>query len=128
MHGEILKMRCKHTDYVYDCLSDIDVDDECQCCSAQGALRPHIVWFGEMPFFMDEISQELAECDLFVAVGTSGNVYPAAGFVQLASQFGAKTIEINLEASNMASSFDQAMYGKAGEVLPVWVDDILASN
>ena len=128
MHGEILKMRCKHTGQIYECDRDIDVEDLCKCCSSPGTLRPHIVWFGEMPFYMDEIYSALAECDLFVAVGTSGNVYPAAGFVQLASQSGAKTIEINLEASNVASSFDRAIYGKAGEVLPVWVDEILAKN
>ncbi|MCH2189890.1 MAG: NAD-dependent protein deacylase [Gammaproteobacteria bacterium] len=126
MHGEILKMRCKQTGQIFVCDGDISVENRCECCSSQGTLRPHIVWFGEMPFHMEDIYRALAECDCFVAVGTSGNVYPAAGFVQLASQSGAKTIEINLEASTLASSFDQAIYGKASEVLPAWVDEVLS--
>jgi len=77
---------------------------------------------------MDEISQALANCDLFVAIGTSGNVYPAAGFVQMANQAGAHTLEINLEQSNVASDFDRAIYGKAGEVLPGWVDELLLAQ
>ena len=128
MHGEILKMRCANTNKVYDCKSDITVEDVCACCSMSGLLRPHIVWFGEVPFYMDQISQALAECDLFLSIGTSGNVYPAAGFVQLAGQSGATTVEINLEASNVASSFDKAIYGKAGEVLPNWVTEFLAAQ
>ncbi len=125
MHGEILKMRCKHTEQIYDCKSEITVNDRCHCCSAEGSLRPHIVWFGEMPFYMDEIYQALAGCDLFIAIGTSGNVYPAAGFVEVANNAGAHTLELNLEASNVATAFDEAIYGKAGDVLPAWVDDFL---
>ena len=81
-----------------------------------------------MPLYMDEIYQALAECDLFVAIGTSGNVYPAAGFVQMANQAGANTLEINLERSNVATDFDKAIYGKAGEVLPAWVNELLATQ
>ncbi len=125
MHGEVLKMRCKITNQIYDCFADINPQDHCKCCSAQGSLRPHIVWFGEMPIGMDEIYHALSTCDLFISIGTSGNVYPAAGFVQMANQAGAKTLEINLEESQVASDFDEAIYGKAGEVLPVWVDDCL---
>lgn len=125
MHGEVLKMRCQVTDQVYDCIKDILTTDTCKCCSAQGTLRPHIVWFGEMPIGMDHIYQVLSSCDLFISIGTSGNVYPAAGFVQIASQAGAKTIEINLEESEVASNFDSAIYGKAGEVLPYWVERLL---
>lgn len=127
MHGEILKMRCVQTQAVFDCAGDIAQSDCCECCGLPGNLRPHIVWFGEMPLFMEEIHQSLSNCDLFVAVGTSGNVYPAAGFVQIARQAGAQTLEINLEQSNVASDFDTAIYGKAGEVLPSWVDDLLLS-
>ena len=122
MHGEILKMRCKTTEQEYACNADIQTSDLCQCCGAQGTLRPHIVWFGEMPIGMDSIYQSLSHCDLFISIGTSGNVYPAAGFVQMANQAGAKTLEINLEESQVASSFDEAIYGKAGEVLPAWVE------
>jgi NAD-dependent deacetylase len=75
---------------------------------------------------MDEIYSALAECDLFVAIGTSGNVYPAAGFVEVAGQSGAQSLEINLEESQVASSFNEARYGLAGTVVPEWVDEILA--
>lgn len=122
MHGEILKMRCKRSGRIFPCYHDIKVHDVCECCRQAGNLRPHIVWFGEMPLFMDEIYQVLEHCDLFIAIGTSGNVYPAAGFVQIANQAGAHTMEINLERSNVASDFKEAVYGKAGEVLPDWVN------
>ena len=125
MHGEILKMRCAASKQIYACDSDIAVEDLCSCCGMPGNLRPHIVWFGEMPLYMDEIYVALAQCDLFLSIGTSGNVYPAAGFVQMANQAGAKTLEINLEESNVATAFDDAIYGKAGEVLPEWVDKFL---
>jgi len=126
MHGEILKCHCSQSLQVFDCLGPLTTEDCCECCGKRGALRPHIVWFGEMPIHMDEIYAALASCDLFIAIGTSGNVYPAAGFVQQANQAGAKTIELNLEASNVASDFQQAIYGKAGDLLPDWVDEFLA--
>lgn len=128
MHGEILKMRCTQSHQVFECNRPINTQDLCECCQLAGTLRPHIVWFGEMPFFMDEIYQALSNCDLFVAIGTSGNVYPAAGFVQMANDAGAKSIEINLEQSNVATDFKEAIYGKAGETLPIWVDQLLASR
>lgn len=128
MHGEVLKMRCKKTSKVYDCYYDIEVTDLCDCCGQPNNLRPHIVWFGEMPLYMDEISAAISSCDLFISIGTSGNVYPAAGFVQIAKQSGAITLEINLERSLVASDFDQAVYGKAGEVLPAWVEEFLAQQ
>ncbi len=126
MHGEILKIRCKQTGTLFDCADSLATSDHCECCQQAGNLRPHIVWFGEMPLYMDEIVTALANCDLFVAIGTSGNVYPAAGFVQMANQAGAHSLEINLERSNVATDFDDAIYGKAGEVLPVWVDELLS--
>jgi NAD-dependent deacetylase len=125
MHGEILKIRCNITQQVYPCVSDLQAEDKCECCNLTGTLRPHIVWFGEMPFYMDEIYQAVAECDLFIAIGTSGNVYPAAGFVQLASQAGAETLEINLAESIVTTNFDTAISGKAGETLPIWVEEFL---
>lgn len=128
MHGEVLKMRCKKTSKVYDCYYDIEVADLCDCCGQPNNLRPHIVWFGEMPLYMDEISAAISSCDLFISIGTSGNVYPAAAFVQIAKQSGAVTLEINLERSLVASGFDQAVYGKAGEVLPAWVEEFLAQQ
>ena len=125
MHGEILKQHCNRSGQVFDCEQDMSVHDVCQCCGLEGTLRPHIVWFGEMPLYMDEIMLALASCDLFISIGTSGNVYPAAGFVEMANRAGASTLEINLEESMVASAFDHALYGKAGEVLPDWVDDFL---
>lgn len=127
MHGELLKMRCEFTDQVYDIDSDFDAESVCQCCGKPGRLRPHIVWFGEMPFKMTRIYKALASCDLFLSIGTSGHVYPAAGFVQEANMAGAQSIEINLEPSAVGSSFDKHIYGKAGEVLPGFVNELLGS-
>ena len=128
MHGEILKKRCSVTGKITDCQIALNTSDYCGCCNQQGSLRPHIVWFGEMPIFMDEIYQALAECDLFVAVGTSGNVYPAAGFVEVAKQSGAETLEINLEKSNVANVFDSGQYGLATEQVLAWVDGVLSER
>jgi len=125
MHGEILKMRCSSSEQVTVCNENISTDSICECCGFSGTLRPHIVWFGEMPLYMEEISQALARCDLFLSIGTSGNVYPAAGFVQIANHAGAKSIEFNLQESNITSEFSAALYGKAGELLPAWVADFL---
>jgi len=128
MHGEVLRMHCQQTQQIFPCETQLSINDVCYCCDQTGNLRPHIVWFGEMPLFMDEIHTALSQCDLFLSIGTSGNVYPAAGFVQLANQAGGKSIEINLEKSKIASEFDEAIYGKAGEVLPNWVNDVLANQ
>lgn len=128
MHGEILKKQCADSGEVSDCFSELSVQDRCACCEKEGTLRPHIVWFGEMPLYMNEIQSALRECDLFLSIGTSGNVYPAAGFVQMANHAGATSVEINLEESNVASNFDLAMYGKAGAVVPNWVDRFLTSQ
>lgn len=127
MHGEILKKRCKITEKISPCIEDISVSDSCECCFEEGNLRPHIVWFGEMPIYMDEIYSALSECDLFVAIGTSGHVYPAAGFVEIAASSNAKTLEINLEKSQVASQFEKGLYGLAGEQVPFWVDSVLQS-
>lgn len=127
MHGEILKMRCTQSSQVFACNDEISATQRCACCQKKGTLRPHIVWFGEMPLYMDEIYTALASCDLFLSIGTSGNVYPAAGFVQAANQAGALSIEINLETSLVASEFDHGVYGKASEVLPDWVERFFKS-
>lgn len=125
MHGEILKIRCTESNQVFDCAVDISINDKCDCCNLTSTLRPHIVWFGEMPLYMDYIYQKLSECDLFVAIGTSGNVYPAAGFVEVANNAGAQSLELNLEASNVANQFAKAEYGAATEVVPAWVESVL---
>lgn len=118
MHGELLKKRCRHCDWVARVAGDMDVTDACGRCDEVGGLRPAVVWFGEVPYYLDEIAVLLGNCDLFLAVGTSGNVYPAAGFVQIANSVGAHTVEINLEPSAGSSMFKDHRYGPAGEVVP----------
>jgi len=125
MHGELLKMFCTQCRYVSMIMGDIELDDNCAHCESMGTLRPDIVWFGEIPYHMDEISEALSRCDLFISIGTSGNVYPAAGFVSIASQVGAHTVEINLEPSLGQSRFKEKIYGKAGDVLPKYVESLL---
>lgn len=117
MHGELLKARCTATGRVCDWTGDLDPRHDSPF-SPNGRLRPHIVWFGEMPLEMDRIYAALAACDLFVSIGTSGAVYPAAGFVQEARLAGARTVEINLEPSLGASLFDEGLYGPATEAVP----------
>jgi NAD-dependent deacetylase len=99
----------------------------CPSCAATGQVRPDIVWFGEMPYEMDRIEEALRRCDLFVSIGTSGAVYPAAGFVQTARYCGAKTLEMNLEPSLGSTNFDESRTGRAGELVPAWVDEVLDS-
>jgi len=125
MHGELRRARCTA------CLGHLDWDDDfdaatiCPLCRKAGSLRPHIVWFGEMPLYMEEIYAGLMQADLFVAIGTSGNVYPAAGFVEMANRAGAETLELNLEPSSVHSAFGEARYGKATATVPVWADEII---
>ena len=122
MHGEMLKIRCEYSERVFDNREDVFPETVCSCCGRPGRLRPDVVWFGEMPFHMDEIFNALAACDLFLAIGTSGNVYPAAGFYQAAKAGGARTVELNLERTG--SSFDQGHYGPATEIVPRYFEQI----
>lgn len=116
MHGELLKGRCTRSGAVVDWPGDMAAD-EASPHHPQGRMRPHIVWFGEMPLDMERIEAALAACDLFVSIGTSGAVYPAAGFVQLARFAGARTVEINLEPTQGARLFDEGVYGPATEAV-----------
>lgn len=125
MHGEMLKARCAHCDDVHPCNSDLSADLVCAACGRPGGLRPHVVWFGEMPLGMDEIYAALGECDLFVSIGTSGNVYPAAGFVAEARAAGGHTVELNLEPSEGHSMFEERIYGPASKVVPAYVAGLL---
>jgi NAD-dependent deacetylase len=125
MHGEILKMRCVQTHLVFDITDDLVFETECRCCRMPGNLRPHIVWFGEMPFHMPRIEQALQACDLFVAIGTSGNVYPASGFYQVAKRHAAHTVELNLEVTG--SLFDEHSYGAASVVVPAYFENLLTT-
>lgn len=128
MHGELLKMYCEFCSVKFDISGDLDTGDICGYCGKSGGLRPDIIWFGEMPYHLDEIQSLLSGCELFVAVGTSGNVYPAAGFVQAARRAGAFTMEINLEPSQVNEDFDVRRYGPAGTLVPTLVDEILAGE
>lgn len=120
MHGELRKMRCANSQQVFSISDDLDGDRRCDCCALTGTLRPHIVWFGELPLAMERIYAALERCDLFVSIGTSGNVYPAAGFVQTARSAGAHTVELNLEPSAQRSRFAEARHGKASELVPAF--------
>ena len=97
----------------------------CPRCQQPGRLRPDIVWFGEMPYHMEMIEDALTEADLFISIGTSGNVYPAAGFVQLARRAGAHTVECNLEPSDGASYFHARRHGPASIIVPQFVAELL---
>ena len=125
MHGEILKTLCAHCGAKEPWEEDLSTDLVCQACNKTGRLRPDVVWFGEMPYRMEEIYQALGACDLFISIGTSGTVYPAAGFVMEARGAGAHTVELNLEPSEGASMFSQAIHGPATEVVPAFVDELL---
>ncbi|MCP4320375.1 MAG: NAD-dependent protein deacylase [Alteromonadales bacterium] len=128
MHGELLKARCSASGEVVENIADIVTGDLCRCCETPAQLRPHIVWFGEIPLEMETIELAIEKADLFVAIGTSGNVYPAAGFVQLANMYGAHTIEINLEPSLTENKFEEKRYGKASIEVPALVAELLASE
>lgn len=126
MHGELLKVQCQACGDVREWRHDVTASDSCPACGSTGTLRPQVVWFGEMPLAMDRIYTALQHCRLFVAIGTSGNVYPAAGFVQEARDVaGARTVELNLEPSEGASLFDERQYGPASTVVPAYVEQIL---
>ncbi len=127
MHGELAKARCDECGDVREWWDNLFTKTACPACTQVGGMRPHVVWFGEMPFEMDRINAALESCDLFVSIGTSGNVYPAAGFVQAARMAGARTVELNLEPSEGASLFEEAVYGPAGTIVPDWFAG-LASN
>ncbi len=124
MHGELLKMRCQVSHLIFDIREDLGFDTVCRCCGQPGNLRPHIVWFGEMPLEMPRITRALETCDLFLSIGTSGNVYPAAGFYQSAKSRGAHTVELNLDPT--ASHFDEHRYGNATDLVPHFVDCLLS--
>ncbi len=105
---------------------DITAETLCPCCKRPGRLRPHIVWFGEMPLGMEAISYALAQCALFISIGTSGNVYPAAGFVEEVKFYArGRTVELNLEPSSGHSLFDEKRYGPATELVPEFVEQLL---
>lgn len=125
MHGELTKGWCLGCDARFPWQGEMGEGASCPSCSAQGKVRPDIVWFGEMPYEMERIDDALRTCDLFVSIGTSGAVYPAAGFVQTARYLNARTLEMNLEPSLGSYMFDESRIGPAGELVPQWVDELL---
>lgn len=128
MHGELLKARCTGCDGLHEIKTDFNATTTCGHCSASGNLRPHVVWFGEMPLYMDEIQDHLLGCHVFAAIGTSGQVYPAAGFVELAKAAGAHTIEMNLDVSAATSRFDEIRRGPATKTVADWVNTLLCGT
>ncbi len=126
MHGELLKARCAACGSVHSWHSDLAVSHQCPGCAGENQLRPHVVWFGEMPLELDRIYDALTICDLFVAIGTSGQVYPAAGFVQTVRAAGrAHTIELNLESTDTGSPFAERRHGRATELVPRFVAELV---
>lgn len=124
MHGRLNTLWCEKCDTRFPFFENSSVESVCPHCQAK-ALRPDIVWFGEIPYQMDEIESALFECDLFLAIGTSGVVYPAAGFVSAVRRMGKPCLEFNLEPSSVHSQFTQGFYGKASQTLPQFVDYLL---
>ncbi|WP_321389523.1 NAD-dependent deacylase [Emcibacter sp.] len=125
MHGELGKVRCQACREVMMWWDDLDRHTDCPVCEKKGRIRPHIVWFGEIPFDLNKIGQYLENSDLFISIGTSGTVYPAAGFVQAAMDAGAHTVELNREPSDGYSLFEETHYGPATQVVPQYVEKLL---
>jgi NAD-dependent deacetylase len=126
MHGELRVTRCHACQAKWQDAGALSAETVCGRCGQAGTARPHVVWFGEEPLFMHGIHDALEESDLFVSIGTSGSVYPAAGFVAQARGLGLRTCELNLEPSDNARAFDERRYGPATQVTPAWVDEVLA--
>ena len=125
MHGKHDTARCAACRAVGPWTGDLSLETACPACGEAGSMRPNIVWFGEMPLHLDAIGKALRQADLFVAIGTSGAVYPAAGYVAAARAAGIATCEMNLDPADNAGLFDIAIYGRAGETVPRFVDAVL---
>jgi NAD-dependent deacetylase len=128
MHGELLKARCMRCGRVFPWSGDLSTATPCPSCRTTGDMRPHIVWFGEIPLHMEEICHAAEKCDIFAAVGTSGSVYPAAGLSSIARSSGARCIEFNLVGTVASANFDEHREGPATVTVPAWVDEILAAS
>ncbi len=127
MHGELARALCGSCGASHVWTENLFLTTHCPACGKSGYMRPDVVWFGEMPRQMERIYEALARCDLFVSIGTSGTVYPAAGFVEEARRAGAHTVELNLEPSEGASQFIETLYGPATEIVPAYVETLLGN-
>ncbi len=128
MHGELFKARCVDCAEVFVWREDLSVSTPCPGCALSGGLRPHVVWFGEMPFDLERIYDALLRCGVFVAIGTSGAVYPAAGFVQEARMAGARTVELSLEPGEVSALFEERIYGPATQTVPAFAERLLGGR
>ncbi len=128
MHGALKQAWCLGCDTRSGWSADLGDGPPCPACGAAGQMRPDIVWFGEMPYRMEAIEAALARADLFVSIGTSGAVYPAAGFVRSARHHGARTLELNLDPSDGSIFFEETRLGPASALVPAWVEEILAGR
>ena len=128
MHGALQSAWCLACDGRHEWTADLSANARCPVCAATGRMRPDIVWFGEIPYRMDDIWEALTDADLFVSIGTSGNVYPAAGFVRTAREMNAQTVEINLEPSDGANLFHERRHGRASVEVPRFVEQLLADT
>ncbi len=126
IHGQINQAVCLNCGHVLETWNDVTTETVCPQCSVAGMMKPNIVFFGENLLYMDKVERILASCDLFISVGTSGVVFPAAAFVQTAKLYGAETYEFNLEKTSNNFYFDHHIFGKAGETLPPFIDELLA--
>lgn len=128
MHGELFRALCAGCGATRPWDGDLNLTLECPDCGKPGGMRPDVVWFGEVPYHMQRIAELLEGADLFLSIGTSGNVYPAAGFVAEAAANGARTVELNLEPSEGAALFDEAIHGPATQIVPAFVDRLLRES
>ena len=128
MHGELLKALCSACGHQWVWPGDMGLADACAACASIGTVRPDVVWFGEMPYHMERIAMAIETATLFVAIGTSGNVYPAAGYVSEARMRGIPTLEINLERTEASRLFDHHIVGPATESVPQFVDRALSGE
>lgn len=128
IHGQINQAVCRNCGQILETWGDVDTQTICPHCEVLGMLKPNIVFFGESLLCMNEVERFLHSCDLFISIGTSGMVYPAAGFVQTAKYYGAETIEFNLENTSNNYLFDRHVYGKCGETLPVFVEELIKTT
>lgn len=128
MHGELNSALCQACGMRTGWRGDMSIDSRCPTCHSAGQMRPDIVWFGEMPYQMDRVYDALGRAELFISIGTSGHVYPAADFVSEARHGGAHTVELNLEPSEMAAAFSETIHGAATVVVPAYVDRLLSGG